>query len=26
MAKSYMDNYKDAVLLFYDSEFGTPVK
>ena len=26
MAKSYMDKYKDAVLLFYDSEFGTPVK
>ena len=26
MAKSYMDQYPDAVLLFYDSEFGTPVK
>lgn len=24
MAKSYMEKYKDAVLLFYDSEFGTP--
>ena len=24
MAKSYMDKYDDAVLLFYDSEFGTP--
>ena len=24
MAKAYMDKYKDAVLLFYDSEFGTP--
>jgi len=24
MAKSYMDKYEDAVLLFYDSEFGTP--
>ena len=24
MAKSYMDKYQDAVLLFYDSEFGTP--
>ena len=24
MAKSYMDKYPDAVLLFYDSEFGTP--
>ena len=24
MAKSYMDKYKDSVLLFYDSEFGTP--
>jgi RecA/RadA recombinase len=24
MAKSYMDKYNDAVLLFYDSEFGTP--
>ena len=25
MAKSYMDKYKDAVMLFYDSEFGTPI-
>ena len=25
MAKSYMDKYPDAVLLFYDSEFGTPI-
>ena len=24
MAKSYMDKYEDATLLFYDSEFGTP--
>ena len=24
MAKSYMDKYSDSVLLFYDSEFGTP--
>ena len=24
MAKSYMDKYADAILLFYDSEFGTP--
>lgn len=24
MAKSYMEKYSDAVLLFYDSEFGTP--
>jgi RecA/RadA recombinase len=24
MAKSYMDKYEDAALLFYDSEFGTP--
>lgn len=23
-AKAYMDKYDDAVLLFYDSEFGTP--
>lgn len=23
-AKAYMDKYADAVLLFYDSEFGTP--
>ena len=26
MAKAYMNKYKDAVLLFYDSEFGTPIK
>jgi len=26
MAKAYMDKYKDAVMLFYDSEFGTPIK
>lgn len=25
MAKSYMDKYPDAILLFYDSEFGTPI-
>jgi len=24
MAKAYLDKYPDAVLLFYDSEFGTP--
>ena len=24
MAKSYMEKYEDAALLFYDSEFGTP--
>jgi RecA/RadA recombinase len=24
MARSYMEKYEDAVLLFYDSEFGTP--
>jgi len=24
MAKSYMDKYPESVLLFYDSEFGTP--
>jgi len=24
MAKSYLDKYPDAILLFYDSEFGTP--
>ena len=24
LAKSYLDKYDDAVLLFYDSEFGTP--
>ena len=26
MAKAYMDEYKDAVMLFYDSEFGAPQK
>lgn len=26
MAKSYMDKYPESVLLFYDSEFGTPAK
>jgi len=26
MAKSYMDKYPDSVMLFYDSEFGTPIK
>ncbi len=26
MAKAYMDRYPEAVLLFYDSEFGTPIK
>ena len=25
MAKSYLEKYDDAVLLFYDSEFGTPI-
>lgn len=25
MAKSYMEKYPDSVMLFYDSEFGTPV-
>lgn len=25
MAKSYMEKYPDAVMLFYDSEFGTPI-
>jgi RecA/RadA recombinase len=25
MAKAYMDKYKDAAILFYDSEFGTPI-
>ena len=25
MAKSYMAKYEDAVMLFYDSEFGTPI-
>lgn len=24
MAKAYQDKYKDSVILFYDSEFGTP--
>lgn len=24
MMKSYLDKYKDAVVIFYDSEFGTP--
>lgn len=24
MARAYMEKYKDAVMLFYDSEFGTP--
>lgn len=24
MAKSYLDKYPDAILIFYDSEFGTP--
>ena len=24
MAKAYLDKYPDAVMLFYDSEFGTP--
>jgi RecA/RadA recombinase len=26
MAKSYLDKYPDAIMLFYDSEFGTPIK
>ena len=25
MAKAYMDKYSDAAMLFYDSEFGTPI-
>lgn len=25
MAKAYIDKYKDAAILFYDSEFGTPI-
>lgn len=25
MAKAYMDKYTDAAMLFYDSEFGTPI-
>lgn len=24
MAKAYLDKYKDGIILFYDSEFGTP--
>jgi hypothetical protein len=24
MAKAYLDKYEDGVVLFYDSEFGTP--
>jgi RecA/RadA recombinase len=26
MAKAYLDKYRDSVLLFYDSEFGSPQK
>lgn len=26
MAKSYMDKYPESVLMFYDSEFGTPIQ
>ena len=26
LAKAYLDKYEDSVLLFYDSEFGTPAK
>lgn len=26
MAKSYMDKYPDSVVIFYDCEFGTPIK
>lgn len=26
LAKSYMEKYPEAVMLFYDSEFGTPIK
>ena len=26
MAKAYLDKYEDSVVLFYDSEFGTPQK
>lgn len=26
LAKSYLEKYEDAVMLFYDSEFGTPKK
>lgn len=26
MSKSYMEKYPDSILLFYDSEFGTPKK
>jgi RecA/RadA recombinase len=25
MAKAYMDKYPEAIILFYDSEFGTPI-
>ena len=25
LAKAYMDKYADAILIFYDSEFGTPI-
>jgi RecA/RadA recombinase len=25
LAKAYLDKYEDSVLLFYDSEFGTPI-
>ena len=26
VAQAYMEKYEDAILLFYDSEFGTPIK
>jgi len=26
MASAYVNKYKDAVILFYDSEFGTPIR
>ena len=26
MAKAYMEKYPDAIMLFYDGEFGTPLK
>lgn len=26
MAKTYMDKYPDAILMFYDNEFGSPLK
>lgn len=26
MAKAYMDKYPEAVMIFYDCEFGTPIK